>query len=170
MNKRNLQLEFPKLVLIAITAILIIVTGVMFKQRFIRILPLFISLFIVTLQARANRYAYIAGGLNACVYTYVYIRLGLYASAARALLFSAPIQILTFLNWNRHSYKDSTVFRKMNVKTRIFWTAVLIAVWCVVFAILKFMKSNYAFLDNTCSLLGIVAVLTMLAYIEYLYL
>lgn len=160
-----------KTVLIAVTFVSIAVTGIIFKQRFIRILPLFISLFVVLFQANANRYAYIAGGLNCLLYSYVYVQLGLYASAASACFFSLPIQILTFLNWKKHAYKKSTVFKKMSNKTRIYLGVVLLVVWIIIFAVLKVLNSDYAFLDNTVSLLGIlVSVLTMLAYIEYSYL
>ena len=41
------------------TFVLIVVAGIVFKQPFIRMLPLLISLFIVLFQAEANRYSFI---------------------------------------------------------------------------------------------------------------
>lgn len=159
-----------KFILVFVTFIAILVTGIVFKQQFIKLLPLFISLYVMLFQANANRYAYIIGALNCVLYTYVYIHLGLYASAASSMFFSFPIQILTFFNWRKHAYKKSVVFKKMNNKTRILLSALLIVVWVMVFLVLKLLNSNYAILDNTVSLLGIlVSVLTMLAYIEYSY-
>lgn len=160
-----------KLTLVALTFVSIVITGIIYNQQFIRLLPLFISLYVVLFQANANRYAYIVGALNALIYTYVYIKLDLYASAASAAFFSFPIQILTFLNWRKHAYKSSVIFRKMPNRTRLLTSALLVVVWLIIYAILKTTNASYAFLDNTVSLLGIVvSILIMLAYIEYLYL
>lgn len=159
-----------KSIVVVITMIAVIISSILVKQEFIRTLPLVISLFVMLFQADANRYAYLAGGINAIVYGFVYWSLGLYASFASAVLFSFPIQILTFFNWQKHSYKSSTTFKKMSIKGRILTSAGFVAVWVGVFAALKISGGQYAFLDNTVSLLGIlVSVLTMLAYIEYSY-
>ena len=93
--------NLPRLCLMAVTAVLITVTGIIFRQSFIRILPLYVSLLVGLLQSRANRYASLLGGLNSILYTLVYIYLGLYASAGYALLFSFPLQIVTFILWSR---------------------------------------------------------------------
>ena len=153
------------------TFVLIVVAGIVFKQPFIRMLPLLISLFIMLFQAEANRYSYIAGGANALFYTYVYFQVGLYASAASALFFSFPIQILTFISWNKHSYEKTTRFKKLSVKARVCVCIGFVAVWLGVLKILQLAGSGYAVLDNTASLLGVlVSVLTMMAYVEYSYL
>ena len=153
------------------TFALVIITGIIFRQPFIRMLPLMISIIIMMFQSEANRYAYIAGGTNAVLYAYVYFRLGLYASAASALFISFPIQVLTFLNWNKHSYKQSTQFKKMSDKARAYIAIGVLLGWMIVLKVLQLAGSEYAVLDNTSSLLGIlVSVLTMMAYIEYSYL
>ena len=100
--KKNLTI---KNFIIALTFILILVTSILTKQKFIVIFPVFISLFIMSLQAEANRYAYLAGGINAVVYTGIYIYLGLYASAASAIFFSFPLQVVTFITWKKKAYK-----------------------------------------------------------------
>ena len=56
--------NLPRLCLMAVTAILITVTGILFHQSFIRILPLYVSLVVGVLQSRANRYASLLGGMN----------------------------------------------------------------------------------------------------------
>ena len=160
-----------KNVVIWTTFVLIVVAGIVFKQPFIRMLPLLISLFIMLFQAEANRYSFIAGGANALLYTYVYFRVGLFAAATSALFFSFPIQILTFISWNKHSYEKSTRFKKLSVKARVCICIVFVAVWLGVLKILQLAGSGYAVLDNTASLLGVlVSVLTMMAYVEYSYL
>ena len=160
-----------KTAILLVTLAAIIVTGIIFEQKFIRMLPLIFSVFIMLSQSEANRYGYLAGGLNSLLYVAVYISLGLYASAASAALFSFPIQILTFLRWRKRSFESSTVFKKMSNKMRIVLGSAFLGAWIVVFVILRALGSDYAFLDNTSSLLGIVvSILTMLAYIEYSYL
>ncbi len=157
--------------IVAVTFVLILVTSIIFKQKFVVIFPVFISLFIMAFQADANRYAYLAGGLNAVIYTGIYVYLGLYASAASALLFSFPMQLITFINWKKKSYENSTMFKKMSAKVRIVVSVLFILCFAVLYIGLKAMGSDYAILDNVSTLVGImVTVLTMLAFIEYSYL
>ena len=80
-----------------ITGVLITIAGVYYKQDFLRILPLYISLIIASLQSRVNRYASLLGSINSLLYGAVYIFYGIYASAISAFLFSFPIQMLTFI-------------------------------------------------------------------------
>lgn len=160
-----------KMTVLSITFVLVLVTGIIFNQKFILMIPLFISVFVMAFQANVNRYAYLAGGLNSFFYGLVYIYLGLYASAVSAILVSAPMQIMTFINWQRKAYKNSVVLKKMSAKTRALSGGAFLMVWLVGFGVLSLVNSEYALLDNTASLLGIlVSVLTMLAYVEYTYL
>ena len=66
--------------LLGITAIVITITGILVDQSFFRILPLYISLFVSLLQARANRYAPLIGSVNSLLYAAVYYHYRLYAS------------------------------------------------------------------------------------------
>jgi len=157
--------------IIAITFVLILITGILFKQAFYRMLPLFVSLFVMTLQSKINRYGFLLGSANCVLYTIVYLYLGLYASIASTVLFSLPIQLITFFNWKKRSYHYAVMLKKMSIKLRIGTGIAFAVVWAVTFAILSFTNANCAILDNTASLLGIlVSFLTMLAYVEYAYL
>lgn len=160
-----------RLCLIGITAILITVTGILFHQSPLRILPLYISLFVGAMQAKASRYASLLGGINSILYAIVYWLLGLYASAGYALFFSFPVQIATFLRWSRHRYGSSTQFRRMSTKGRI-WTLIgFLVSFGVLALVLHRLGSSYQLLDNLTSLLGIlISILTMFAYIEYTWL
>ena len=101
----------------------------------------------------------------------VYFHVGIYASAASAVFFSFPVQMITFINWQRHAYKESVVFKSMSIKLRIAAAGIFALVWAGVFAATYYAKSEFAFLDTTATLLGItVSLLTALAYIEYSYL
>ena len=154
-----------------LTAVAITVTGIIWKQSFIRILPLYISLTVVLLQSRANKYAPLIGGFNSILYTFTYIYLSLYASAAYALLFSFPVQILTFFRWSKRAYKNSTLFRSMTPKQRIILSLAFMASFCIIFAVLSALVSSYQFVDSLSSLTGIVvSILTLFAFVEYTWL
>ena len=74
--KKNKIFANPILfILMPITAVAITITGIIWKQSFIRILPLYISLTVMLLQSRANRYAPLIGGLNSILYIFTYIYL-----------------------------------------------------------------------------------------------
>jgi len=73
--KKEERIQFLKdnafsFTLIIIAAILITWTGIAFKQNVFRILPLYISLIIGMLQAKANRYANLIGSINCLIYSF----------------------------------------------------------------------------------------------------
>lgn len=156
------------LILLAVTGILITVTGILFRQAFLRILPLYISLFVMLLNSRVSRFGPLVGGINSLLYAVVYLHYGLYASAAYAVLVSCPFQIVTFIRWSKHPYENSTVFRRMTWKQRGVTALAFAAAWLVVCFILQRLSSNYMLLDTTTSLLGVlISLLTIFAYVEY---
>lgn len=160
-----------KKIIIFLTFFLILISGILTKQNPLFIIPLFVSLFVMSFQAEVNRIAYLLGGINSCIYGIVYLCLGLYASAASAFLFSFPFQLATFINWKKRPYEKATIFKKLSTKSRIVLTFIFLFVFVLFYLILKMTKTNYAILDNATSLVGItVNILCLLAYIEYSYL
>ena len=163
--------NLPRLILLVITAILITVTGILFRQNFLHILPLYVSLVVGILQSRANRYACLLGGLNSILYTIVYVYLGLYASAGYAILFSFPLQIITFILWSRRKEGESTRFRRLSPLCRLLVLLVFIASSVALGFVLKAVGSSHQLLDNLSSLMGIlITILTMFAFVEYTWL
>ena len=163
--------NLPRLCLMAVTAILITVTGILFHQSFIRILPLYVSLVVGVLQSRANRYASLLGGMNSILYALVYVYLGLYASAGYAILFSFPLQIMTFILWSRRKQGESTKFRKMSWGCRILVLIGYLTCFAILRMVLQAAGSSHQLLDNLTSLTGIlISVLTMFAFVEYTWL
>lgn len=154
--------------LMAFTGLLIAAAGIVFKQSFLRMLPLFVSLVVSYLQSKVSRYASLLGGLNSLLYAAVYVYYHLYASAVSAVVISCPLQLLTFLRWQKHRWRGTTQFRRLSRRQRL-WIAVgSLAVWVVLFAGLTYTGSAYALLDNTATLLGVlISFLTLFAYIEY---
>lgn len=174
--RKKIQASFSKkdifiFVLMGITAVLITAAGIISRQSFLRILPLYISLVIGMLQSRVNRYASLIGSINSLIYGAVYIYYSLYGSAFSAFLFSFPIQLITFIRWNKNKWEHSTVLRKTSNKQRIWMllgsAVALAAMWIV----LPLIGSQYVFLDSVTNLLGIlIYFLTMFAFVEYTFL
>lgn len=160
-----------KIIIIAVTGIAILIAGILCKQEFFLMIPLFISLFVMAFQSEANRYGALAGAINSLIYTAAYIYMGVYASAASAVLFSFPIQLMTFFRWKKNAYKSTVVFKKMTNKMRIISLVALIAMWSALAGVFYYLDYEYALLDSITFILGfVVPILTMLAYIEYTYL
>lgn len=131
-------------------------------------IPLFISIIIMMLQSQANRYSFLLGSLNSVFYTIVYFAFELQASALSALCVSLPIQMMTFISWSKHKYKDSTMFRKMSMGARVISLAVGIVAVFIVNLILRQFGSNYIMLDTITNVAGVgVYVLTLLSFVEY---
>lgn len=155
-------------ILMGCTAVLITVSGIVYNQSFLRILPLYVSLFIALLQSKVNRFASMIGSVNSLLYAVVYIHYNLYGSGLSALFFSFPIQLLTFIRWNKNKSGHSTVFRKMsrrNLTLLLIGSAVVLA---AMWYLLPLIGSQYVFLDSATTLLGIlIYFLTMFAYVEY---
>lgn len=160
-----------KKIIIIITGIAILVTGILCKQQWFLMVPLFISLFVMAFQSEANRIGVLIGAVNAVLYTVTYICMGVYASAASALLFSFPIQLMTFFRWKKNAYKSTVQFKKMSTKVRILFFGVVAVLWAGLAGVFYYLNYEYALLDSLTFLLGfIVPILTWLAYIEYTYL
>lgn len=175
-NNTNKEKHFIKkdifiLIFMGCTAVLITAAGIYFHQSFLRILPLYISLVVGLLQSRINRFASLLGSINSLLYGVVYIYYNLYGSAFSALLFSFPIQLLTFIRWNKNKWEHSTVLRKLSTKQRILILLGYIVALAVMWIILPLIGSQYVFLDSVTNLLGIlIYFLTMFAFVEYTFL
>ena len=151
------------------TATGITITGIIFKQDFWRMVPLYVSLFIAFMNSRVNRYAPLIGGLNSILYALVYLSYGLYSSAAYAFFVSMTLQMITFIRWNKKPLGNSTELRRLKT-----WQMIIsVALLAVGFACLCFITKNvsqYFLLDNIITALGIlVTILRMLSYIEFTY-
>lgn len=163
-NRKNLV----TLILMFITAVGITVSMILCDSKILMVLPLYISLFISLLQTRINRYAPLIGGINSILYFVVYMYMGIPATAFYALLFSCPLQIITFIRWTKNKRGSSTLLRKMSLKTRLWVTIAFAAAWAIVFGASSLVGSDFAILDTTSSMLGILTTfLTMFAFIEY---
>ena len=141
------------LTLMVLCAAGITVTTVVFKQSWLRVGPMYVSLVISVMQARAIRYAPLLGGLNVIWHGFVALHYGLTANAMSCFFFSCPLQLITFLLWEKRKYGASTVFRKLSWLWRIAVAAIFAVAFLVVALVLKKIGSAYQVLDNLSSLL-----------------
>ena len=155
-------------ILLSVTFVLILTTGIVFKQDWLKMLPLFISLIIMVLQARVNRYALLIGSINSLIYCYYYYTVGLYTSLIYAIVVSFPLQLISFFTWHRKSKGSVTELRKMTALERIIGIISFAVLWVSVYFAMSFFNPSYSLLDTTVSIIGIAAtILTMLRFSEY---
>ena len=171
MKNASFPANWYKYLLMAVTAVLLTVTGIVYHQDIFLLLPHYISLVVGFLQTSANRYSLLLGSFNSLLYTAAYLYLGLYASAAQAFFFSFLFQLLSFILWNRRKHGSSTRFRKLSGLLRAVIGAGFLCAFLLVCFLLDQAGSSYQVLDSLSSLLGaLVSVLTLFAFIEYTWL
>lgn len=164
LSKKDIFIYF----LMAVTGILITVTGIYYKQSFLRILPLYNSLIIAMLQSRVNRYSNLFGSINSILYAAVYMYYGLLASALQAILFSFPMQLITFIRWNKNKWEKSTVLRKLTRKQRALLLVGYLVSLLVMWKVLPLFGAKNVFLDSATNILGVfILFMTMFAFVEY---
>ena len=164
LSKKDIFIYF----LMAVTGILITVSGIYYKQSFLRILPLYNSLIIAMLQSKVNRYSNLYGSINSILYAAVYMYYGLLASAFQAILFSFPMQLITFIRWNKNKWEKSTVLRKLSWKHRIILSVCYAAALFIMCKVLPLFGAKNVLLDSATNILGVfILFMTMFAFVEY---
>ncbi len=165
-TKKELFIDYVPTFLIGI---MIIVFAIVNEQSFIATLPTLITLGVLILSVRANRYAFLVGAGNCVLYTVAYLMEGVYFSAASAFLVSMPIQIFSFFVWSRHK-TDKTRSELIRMK----WWQLILAVAAIFpawagcyFGISGFLDGTEPLLDSLTFVLGIlISTLVALRFIE----
>lgn len=161
--------NFLKIVL-AITFVLITICVFVYPENILRFIPLYFSMGIAFLSAKANRYSFVFGALNCILYGFVFMKLKLYSSVASCVLMSMPLQITTFILWGKNRYKKTTIFKKLSKKQIIAVSVLAFAGWLLLNFVTSLMGAKSTLLDSLATVIGTVAtILTMLQYIEYTY-
>lgn len=78
------------IVLMSVTVVGITLSGILLGQKFVMMLPLYVSLFVMILNSQALRIGILIGVINSILYAVVYFVLGLYASSLSALVMNFP--------------------------------------------------------------------------------
>ena len=151
---------------IFITFVCIFVCTIVLKQQFIKVLPLFISLFVMLLNSHANRLGFLLGGTNCFIYAIGYTMEGLYGTVI-ATIFGGIVQYVSFFMWKKRAYGSSTVFRRMKNSWRILFSVGILTAWAISSFVLWKVGGNEFVLDGLSMVLAYAAyVLTMFAFIE----
>lgn len=172
MNFKEIFLKSKKFsyILIFITAVGITVCSILFSKSFFMVAPLYISLFVMMLNSTANRYGILLGAINSIFYGIVYLQYGLYGTAISSFAFSAVLQFIAFVRWSKHSYKKTTVFRKLSNKSRIALITIFAVGYIATLIVLKLSGGKFIVFDAVNIPLGlIVPILNVFAYVEYTY-
>lgn len=158
-------------ILLLITVIGVTISSILVKQSFLRVFPLYVSVFIMLLMSNVNRYAYLLGGINAISYGFIYLYYNIPGSAISAFLISFPLQIISFIRWSKTSWKSTTILKKMTGKVKILNAILLVLGWAIYYAVIRYLGSASSLLDSMASLLGMyITVLQVFKYSEYTYL
>ena len=165
-SKKELFIDYIPTFLIGI---LIIAFAIIKQQSFINTLPTLITLVVLIMSVRANRYAFLVGAGNCVLYTVAYLSEGVYFSAASAFLVSMPIQIFSFFVWSRHKETEtrSTLIR-MKWWQLLLSVVVIFPAWAgCYFGLGAFFEGNMAILDSLSFVLGIlISALVAFRFIE----
>ena len=137
----------------------IVVLGIKEGQSFIKMLPVLTSLVVYLLMARVNRWNFMLGAANSIVYSIGFFQDGLYASVAGALLCSLPIQVISFLMWNKKKYKKTaTIIKNLNAKHKILsFSLIAIASAVSVFVFSRIDGTQHYIIDGISFVIGYVA-------------
>ena len=169
--KEYVAANWPTLVMLTLTGAGITVCGITFKQEFWRMLPLYISLFVMLLNTRVNRYGLLLGSFNSLLYGAVYFYYGWYGQMASAILLSFTTQMITFICWSHRPYGNSTVFRRLSGTGRLLLALATAALSAGGVVVLRYLGASDSLLDGTITMIGIVVMtLQFLSFMEYVFL
>jgi nicotinamide mononucleotide transporter PnuC len=151
-----------------ITGIGAFTTAIIYQQPVLKVLPIFITLFVMLFNSRANRIGFILGGCNCFLYFISFMMQQLYTTAFSSA-FNGIISIISFFMWKRRAYGKSTIFRKLKTPVRIVFCLAFMIVWAITTYTTKVNGGEQPLLDSFSGIIGfVVPVLTMLAFIEAL--
>lgn len=166
--KSKIQAISPLKILAFFVLIYLVFGTFFFRLHIANVLPLFVSVVIMFLQSRVNRYAFLIGALNAILYAVAYSYMTLYSSAAYALFISFPLQVITFFSWQKNTRQGVTDTRSFTKKGRLGLFLFIALTWTLLFILFSALESEYLIVDNTVAVIGIVAtLLCTMRYSEY---
>ena len=144
----------------------ILIFAIIFQEKFINVLPLFISLVVYFLKSKAHPFAFLLDALNSMIFVVIYYQQGLYGSVI-SISIGIVLAVLAFVRWKKNAYKQSTIFKKMHTAGRIILAVVLLAAWGVSCYALNKMNGSQVALDGLVLVLGfLIPLLNVFAYVD----
>ena len=160
------RLLMPTLILLTATGIT--VSAILYDQAFFRILPLYISLFVMAFQSRGLRIAPLVGSINSLLYAAVFFHYSLYASMINSALVAFPFQLYAFFRWTKRKDGATTHFRVMTWRGRLAFIGMLAVAYIPYLFLNRAIGTQHLFLDTAASLFSLSATFLMvLAFWEY---
>ena len=149
----------------------LIIAGILYyKPSAFLFLPILVSVFVMFLQSRVSRYAFLAGAINSILYAIAYTMQTQYSTALYAFLVSFPLQFLTFLSWSKKTTDNKTELRQMSTKVRISVFGGMAVLWGLLLVIFSVLNSRYLLMDNAITVVGNVStILCALRFKEYVF-
>lgn len=161
--KRKILLEYLPM---SITGIGILISAIVFKQMVIKVVPLFVSLLVMLLSSRANRFTFLLGAANSVIYIIGYIMEGVYGQVAQAV-FGIVMMLIAYFRWKKDAYGKSTHFRSFSIRGKILLTLVICAAWATASFVLWKMNGTAVVFDGLTMVLGFaVNILNVWGFIE----
>lgn len=165
--------EFLKqYLLLILVAGMIVSVSIINHQAFFKTLPTLISLLVQVLLVRADRKAFLLGGLNSFLYAFAYMLDGVYFSAISALIISGPGQLFSFFHWKKNSVGDKVRFKTLGMLGVLAALGITLLMWAGVFFGLSrfFNDATYPVVDTLGFTLGVlVTILSAFRYVESQY-
>lgn len=165
-TKKELFIDYIPTILVGI---MIIAFAIRNGQTVIKTLPTLITLVVLIMSVRANRYAFLVGASNCVLYTIAYVSEGVYFSAASAFLVSMPIQIFSFFVWSKHkSGKTKSELIRMKWWQLLLSIVAIFPAWAgCYFGISGLIGGNEPLLDSLVFVLGLlISALVAFRFIE----
>jgi nicotinamide mononucleotide transporter len=163
-NRKDLKYYLP----VAVAFVLITSLGIYYDQAFIKLLPAWVTLCVNLLTAKVNRICFLIGATNCIIYSIGYFQEGLYGSVGSALLYSMPLQLVSYFTWRKNKRGSARNIKALSVFGKIAVVVSIIASSALAAFILSNMKgSSNNLLDGSLFVLGLFAtVFIMFGYIE----
>ncbi len=162
-DKRKIFVEYLPML---ITFIGVVGCSIVFEQAFIKALPCCITLVVMLLNSRANRFGFILAIINSFIYIIGYFLEGVYGQVGSAL-FGIVIAFLSFFLWRKNARGMATKFRRLSIKQTVLFSALFILAYALSCFILIKIGGQVVYLDGLTLILGVgVNLLTMFAFIE----
>lgn len=170
LNKKGLWLDY---IPTAAVAVLIITFAILREQSFIKTLPTLVTLIVQLLLVRANRSAFLIGGINTLLYGVSFYCEALYFSLFKAIAITAPIQFFSYFRWKKKSVDGTHCIRVLSMPMRITIALGIVVSWLLCFKLLGAVISSGRFIeaDSLVFVIGVaVPILSAFGYADSQYL
>lgn len=110
------------------------------------------------LVAKNVKWSLIFGIVNVSTYGIILLNQNLFGGFIYNVLYSLPMLLYGFYNWNKASKKDDDGIKSLSLDVKIFGSILIILIIYICALVLSFMGSENVILDSSSSVLGYVGI------------